>query len=154
MTRRVFTHSTEFVVWCVRNQGWKFNYEKVKEINPERRKDGGRKQMRDMWPMPLVQGHERQRGRDGRALHPTQKREEMLKRIILACSDEGDIVLDPFLGTATTSYVAQQNKRKWIGVERNPEYVAISCRRMGLDQCDVHTATAQSIDLKDITSSL
>ncbi len=147
MTRRVFTHSTEFVVWGVRNQGWKFNYDTVKAINPERRKDGGPKQMRDMWPMPLVQGKERQRGKDGRAAHPTQKPEEMLKRIVLACSDEGDVVLDPFLGAGTTSYVAQQNRRRWIGIEQNPEYVSISCRRMGIDRCEVNIATPRAIGI-------
>jgi site-specific DNA-methyltransferase (adenine-specific)/modification methylase len=52
--------------------------------------------MRDLWQMPLVQGKERIRGDNGKALHPTQKPEEMLKRIILASSNEGDIVLDPF----------------------------------------------------------
>ena len=136
MTRRIFTHSTEFVVWGIRDRGWKFNYDVVKAINPERRKDGQPKQMRDMWSMPLVQGKERLRGEHGRALHPTQKPEEMLKRIILASSDEGDIVLDPFLGTATTTYVAKQLKRGWIGIEKDHEYVRISRRRMGLSVRD------------------
>lgn len=130
MTKRVFTHSSEFIVWAVKGKGWTFNYDVMKEINPERQKDGKPKQMRDVWEMPLVQGNERLRGEDGRALHPTQKPEEMLKRIILASSNEGDIVLDPFLGSGTTTYVAKKYSRKWIGIEQKSEYVKIAKKRM------------------------
>lgn len=130
MTRRVFTHSSEFVVWAVKGSKWTFDYEKLKEINPERRKDGGTKQMRDLWSMPLVQGKERLHGGDGRALHPTQKPEEMLKRIILASSKKEDIVLDPFLGSGTTTFVAKKYGRQWIGIEQNKEYVKIAQKRM------------------------
>ena len=130
MTRRVFTHSTEFVVWAVKGSGWTFNYEEAKRINPERQKDGKLKQMRDVWEMALVQGKERLRGKDGRALHPTQKPAEMLKRIILASSGKGDIVLDPFLGSGTTSYIAQKYERRWIGIEQSKEYIKIARERM------------------------
>ena len=130
MTKRVFTHSTEFVVWSVKGSGWTFNYEKIKEINPDRQRDGSLKQMRDFWNLPLVQGKERLRGNDGRALHPTQKPEEMLKRIILASSNKGDIVLDPFLGSGTTTYVAKKYGRKWIGIEQDKEYAKIARKRM------------------------
>lgn len=130
MTRRVFTHSTEFVVWAVKNSGWTFNYEKIKKINPERQKNGEEKQMRDLWEMPLVQGKERVRGKDGKALHPTQKPEEMLKRIILASSNEDDIVLDPFLGSGTTAVVAKRYNRKWIGIEKEKKYVDIANDRL------------------------
>lgn len=130
MTKRVFTHSTEFVVWAVKGSGWTFNYEKIKEINPEKQKDGSPKQMRDFWELPLVQGRERLRGEGNRALHPTQKPEEMLKRIILASSNEGEVILDPFLGSGTTTYVAKKYGRKWIGIEQNNEYVRIARQRM------------------------
>jgi site-specific DNA-methyltransferase (adenine-specific)/modification methylase len=130
MTRRVFTHSTEFVVWAVKGSGWTFDYEKVKEINPDKQKDGSPKQMRDLWELPLVQGKERLRGNDGRAAHPTQKPEEMLKRIILASSKKGDIVLDPFLGSGTTTFVAKKYGREWIGVEQNKEYIRIAKKRI------------------------
>ena len=123
MTRRVFTHSTEFVIWAVKGSGWIFNYDKIKEINPEKQKDGKEKQMRDFWEMPLVQGKERLRGNDGKALHPTQKPEEMLKRIILASSNEGDIVLDPFMGSGTTAFVARKYGRNFIGIEKERKYV-------------------------------
>ncbi|MBF0463716.1 MAG: site-specific DNA-methyltransferase [Nitrospirae bacterium] len=130
MTKRVFTHSTEFVVWAVKGSGWTFNYEKIKAINPEKQKNGEEKQMRDLWEMPLVQGKERARGEDGKALHPTQKPEEMLKRIILASSNENDIVLDPFLGSGTTAVVAQKYGRNWIGIEKEPQYVRIAEKRL------------------------
>lgn len=130
MTKRVFTHSTEFVVWAVKGSGWTFNYEEIKRINPDKQKDGSLKQMRDFWELPLVQGKERLRGKDGRALHPTQKPEEMLKRIILASSNKGDVVLDPFLGSGTTTYVAKKYGRKWIGVEKDKKYAKIAEKRM------------------------
>lgn len=136
MSKRMFTHSTEFVIWGVRNSGWCFNYDKVKQMNPERRKDGEHKQMRDLWQIPLVQGRERLRGENGRALHPTQKPEEMLKRIIIASSNENDIVLDPFLGSGTTTYVASKFGRQWIGIEKNQDYVAVARRRMSEVQQD------------------
>jgi site-specific DNA-methyltransferase (adenine-specific)/modification methylase len=132
MTKRVFTHSTEFIIWAVKGSGWTFNYEKIKEINPERQKNGESKQMRDFWEMPLVQGKERIRGEDGKAIHPTQKPEEMLKRIILASSNVGDIILDPFLGSGTTAVVAKNYSRAWIGIEKEPQYIEIAQRRLGI----------------------
>lgn len=130
MTKRVFTHSTEYIIWAVKGKGWVFNYEKLKDINPEKQKNGQSKQMRDFWKLPLVQGNERLRGSDGRALHATQKPEEMLKRIILASSQKGDVVLDPFLGSGTTTYVAKKYERKWIGIEKDKEYIKIIDKRM------------------------
>lgn len=130
MTKRVFTHCTEFVVWGVKGSGWCFNYQTLKEINPEKQKNGQPKQMRDLWPIPLVQGAERLRGPDGKALHPTQKPEEMLRRIILASSRENDVILDPFLGTGTTTYIANKYGRRWIGIEKETKYVEIARNRM------------------------
>jgi site-specific DNA-methyltransferase (adenine-specific) len=130
MTRRVFTHSTEFVIWAVKGSGWTFNYQVLKEINPEKQKDGKKKQMRDFWNMPLVQGKERLRKDNGKALHPTQKPEEMLKRIILASSNEDEIVLDPFLGSGTTAFIAKKYKRKWIGIERDKSYFIAALDRV------------------------
>jgi site-specific DNA-methyltransferase (adenine-specific)/modification methylase len=130
MTKRVFTHSTEFIIWAVKGSGWTFNYKKIKEINPEKQKDGNLKQMRDLWQLPLVQGKERLKGADGKTLHPTQKPEEMLKRIILASSNEGDIVLDPFLGSGTTAFIAQKYGRNWIGIEKEKYYVKAAKKRL------------------------
>jgi site-specific DNA-methyltransferase (adenine-specific) len=130
MTRRVFTHSTEFVVWAVKGKNWIFNYEKLKAINPKRQKNGETKQMRDVWDTPLVQGTERLKDKDGRALHPTQKPEELLKRIIIASSNPNDIVLDPFLGSGTTAAVAKKLNRRWIGVEKKKKYVQAAKKRI------------------------
>lgn len=131
MTRRVFTHATEFVIWAVKGKRWVFNYEELKRINPEKQKSGDLKQMRDVWVMPLVQGKERLRGTDRRALHPTQKPEEMLNRIITASSKKGDFVLDPFLGSGTTAVVAERLGRKWIGIEKEIKYVEAAKKRLG-----------------------
>ncbi|MCR4284337.1 MAG: site-specific DNA-methyltransferase [Parcubacteria group bacterium] len=130
MTRRVYTHSTEFVIWAVKGKKWIFNYDALKKLNPERQKDGSLKQMRDFWSLPLVQGKERLKGKDGRAMHPTQKPEEMLKRIIVASSNKGDLVLDPFLGSGTTAVVAKRLGRNWIGIEVSDKYVKMSERRI------------------------
>lgn len=132
MTRRVFTHSTEFIVWAVKGKKWIFNYDDLRELNPEKQRDGSLKQMRDVWQLPLVQGKERIHGKDGRALHPTQKPEEMLRRIIIASSNKGDIVLDPFVGSGTTTFVAKQLHRNWIGIEKDEKYLRIAQKRMGL----------------------
>jgi len=130
MTKRVFTHSSEFVVWAVKGKKWIFNYDELKNINPDKQLDGSLKQMRDVWPLPLVQGKERLRGVDRKALHATQKPEEMLKRIIIASSNKGDIVLDPFLGSGTTAVVAKKLGRNWIGIEIEPNYVKAAEKRI------------------------
>jgi len=130
MTKRVFTHSTEFIVWAVKGKKWIFNYNDLKKLNPEKQKDGSLKQMRDVWPLPLVQGKERLHGKNGRALHPTQKPEEMLKRIIVASSNKGDLILDPFLGSGTTVVVAKNLGRDWIGIEKEKKYVDLAKKRI------------------------
>jgi len=129
MTKRVYTHSTEYVVCAVNGPKWIFNYEDVKDINPERQKDGSTKQMRDLWTIPLVQGSERLHGEDGRAAHPTQKPEEMLKRIVVASSNEGDLVLDPFLGSGTTAVISERYHRNWIGIETDESYIEMAIKR-------------------------
>ena len=132
ITKRTFTHSTEFVVWFVKGKNWIFNYDIVKKINPNKTKKGEDKQMRDFLDfikLPIVQGKERLRGENGRALHPTQKPEKLLEIIIQASSNKGDIVLDPFFGTGTTGIVAERLERKWIGIEINEEYTELAKKR-------------------------
>ena len=80
--------------------------------------------------MPLVQGKERLHGENGRALHPTQKPEEMLKRIIIASSNKGGLVLDPFLGSGTTAVIAKKLGRNWVGIERDNKYIKIAKKRI------------------------
>lgn len=123
VTRRVLTHSTEFVIWAVKGKGWIFNYDILKELNPEKQQDGTHKQMRDVWNLPLVQGKERIRDKEtNKAAYPTQKPEEMLKRIILGFSNKGDTVLDPFCGSGTTVAVAKKYGRNYIGIEKEEKY--------------------------------
>ena len=80
---------------------------------------------------------------DGRAAHPTQKPQALLERIISASSKPGDLVLDPFSGTGTTALVAEQLGRKWIGIESDKNYIALSVERLkkvqgALRKEDVH----------------
>jgi site-specific DNA-methyltransferase (adenine-specific)/modification methylase len=133
ITKRTFTHSTEYVCWFVKGKGWKFNYEKLKQLNPQRTKDGNSKQLRDFLnfiELPIVQGKERLKNSTGRSLHPTQKPEKLIELLITASSDINDIVLDPFFGTGTTGVVASGLKRKWIGIEINKTYLGVAHKRI------------------------
>ena len=117
----------------MKGKKWIFNYDDVKKFNPNKTKSGDDKQMRDFLDfieLPIVQGKERLRGENGRALHPTQKPEKLLELIILASSNEGDLVLDPFFGTGTTGFVAERMNRTWIGIEMNPDYVNLAQKRI------------------------
>lgn len=130
MTRRTFTHSCEYVLFFSKGKKWIFNYADIKKINPERAKDGSEKQMRDLWIMPIVQGKERVKDKTGRSAHPTQKPENLLERVILASSNKGDVVLDPFLGSGTTAVVAKRLGRKWIGIETEDKYIKVAEKRI------------------------
>tara|TARA_B100001029_G_C15059497_1_gene457155 strand:- start:1194 stop:1991 length:798 start_codon:yes stop_codon:yes gene_type:complete len=133
ITKRTYTHSTEFVCWFVKGKNWVFNYDIVKSLNPNKTKSGDLKQMRDFFDfieLPIVQGKERIKNENGRAAHPTQKPEKLLELIIQASSNEKDIILDPFFGTGTTGYVAQKLNRKWLGIENNKSYIKIAKERI------------------------
>ena len=133
ITKRTFTHSTEFVCWFVKGSKWKYNYEEIKKLNPHKTKDGTPKQLRDFFDfieLPIVQGKERIKGDNGRAIHPTQKPEKLLELIIIASSNKDDLVLDPFFGTGTTGIVASRLNRKWIGIEINELYYNIARNRL------------------------
>jgi len=133
ITKRTFTHSTEYVCWFVKGKNWKFNYNKLKDLNPHRTREGYSKQMRDFLDfieMPVLQGAERLKDLRGKSIHPTQKPERLLQIIIEASSDPGDIVLDPFLGSGTTAVVAERLGRRWIGIEKNKKYVKAAVKRI------------------------
>ena len=130
ITRRTFTHSTEFIIYAAKGPRWEFNYEDVKRINPERQKNGELKQMRDMWQIPITAGKERLKLPNGKALHPTQKPEALVKRAVTASSNPGDIVFDPFMGSGTTAVVSQKLGRRWVGVERNDGYRTAALSRI------------------------
>ncbi|GAB4543722.1 MAG: site-specific DNA-methyltransferase [Anaerolineae bacterium] len=119
-----FTNAHETLIWAQKRRGarYTFNYQAMKHLN-----DG--KQMRSDWKLPLCTGEERLK-LDGQKAHATQKPEALLYRIILASSNPGGVVLDPFFGTGTTGAVAKKLHRHWIGIERDENYVRIAKERL------------------------
>jgi modification methylase len=120
-----FTNAHETLLWAKKSRTQKrytFNYHAMKNLNDE-------KQMRSDWEIPLCTGAERLKV-DGHKAHPTQKPEALLYRVILATSNPGDVVLDPFFGTGTTGAVARTLHRHWIGIERDPGYADLARARI------------------------
>ena len=131
---RTFTHSTEILIWAAPERGPRllhtFHYH-------EMRSAAGGKQMRDLWPIPDGEGchlvwniptppkREKSEGQ-----HPTQKPLELLDRIVVSASSPGDVVLDPFAGSATTGVAALRRGRRFLGFEISDEYVALATRRL------------------------
>lgn len=131
ITKRTYTHSSEFIVYAVKNKKWTFNYEILKDINPEKSKDGKSRQMRDVWNLPQCQGKERIKDPEtNRAIHPTQKLEELVKRAVLGSSNENDLVLDLFMGSGTTAVAAKRNKRNFIGCDLEDKYIDVANKRL------------------------
>ena len=123
---RRFTNAHETLIWAAREpdgRGYTFNYEALKAGNDDT-------QMRSDWFIPLCTGEERLKGADGKKLHPTQKPEALLGRVMLAASQPDDLVLDPFSGTGTTGAVARRLRRRFIGIEREAAYAAAAQRRI------------------------
>jgi site-specific DNA-methyltransferase (adenine-specific)/modification methylase len=87
--------------------------------------------MKNLFITSALQGAERLRNPAGGALHPTQKPISVLKRLILASSRPGDVVLDPFMGVGSTAIAAKELGRQFLGCEMNPNYIAAATRRMG-----------------------
>lgn len=129
-TRRLFTHSHEYIIWAVKGKGWIFNADALKKINPDRQKDGSLKMMQDVWRFPVVQGPERLKNEDGRALHPTQKPESLVERAIVATTKKRNIVLDPFMGSGTTAVVCKKLDRNYIGIEKDSTYLKAARKRL------------------------
>ncbi|MBC4014911.1 site-specific DNA-methyltransferase [Siccirubricoccus deserti] len=122
---RRFTNAHETLIWAARGpeSRYRFNYAAMKALNEE-------VQMRSDWFIPLCTGSERLRDDKGAKLHPTQKPEALLHRVILSCTAPGEVVLDPFLGTGTTAAVARRLGRRYIGLERDPGYAAAAMARI------------------------
>lgn len=112
-TRFVADH--ENFIWARKGKKNSFNYKLMKEMN-------GGKQMRSIWSKGKTTG--------GKKVHPTQKPEWLLERIILSTSNEGDVVFDPFMGSGTTAVVAKKNKRKYLGAEVDKNYFKKSLGRI------------------------
>jgi len=123
---RRFTNAHETMIWASRDAGAKsytFNYEALKAGNEDC-------QVRSDWYMPICTGAERLKDASGRKVHPTQKPEMLLQRILLAASKPGDLVLDPFFGSGTTGAAAKRLGRHFIGLERDKTYIAAARKRI------------------------
>jgi len=119
-----FTNAHETLIWASMGEKarYTFNYRSMKTLNDEL-------QMRSDWEFPVCGGQERLK-KGGTKVHPTQKPEALIYRILLACTKPGDVVLDPFFGTGTTGAVAKRLGRRWIGIERELGYCDAALERI------------------------
>ncbi|MGA2891710.1 MAG: site-specific DNA-methyltransferase [Xanthobacteraceae bacterium] len=142
---RRFTNAHETLIWAARDaakRNYTFNYEVLKAGNDD-------VQMRSDWFIPLCTGEERLKGQDGKKLHPTQKPEALLARVILAASRPDDLVLDPFSGTGTTGAVARRLRRRFIGIERDRGYASAAERRIGATEPMAEPALASFMTARE-----
>lgn len=136
---RYFTYSTEFVIWARKSdkKAHYFNYDLMKQIN-------GGKQMTDVWNLPAIAVWEKSCGK-----HPTQKPLALLSRIIMASTQQGEWVLDPFCGSSTTGIAANLLGRRFLGIDQEQDFVMMSKnRREELDNPQIYTKYRSKI--KDI----
>jgi modification methylase len=139
---RRLTNAHETLIWASTSQAarYTFNYEALKALNDDI-------QMRSDWLLPICTGPERVKRADGSKAHPTQKPESLLARVLIGCSNPGDVVLDPFFGTGTTGAVARRLGRHFIGIERDEGYAAVARERIAaitpLDTRDLLVARAK-----------
>ena len=134
-----FTNAHETLIWATPRKTGKytFNYETMKKLN-------GGKQMRSNWDINICLGEERIKDENGKSLHTTQKPLDLLRRIILASTKPGDIILDPFIGSGTTAAAALELGRNFIGIDRDESYVSAARERV---------ANVTAVDLGDIEVS-
>ena len=122
-----FTNAHETLIWATPDEnatGYTFNYQAMKTLNDD-------VQMRSDWSLPICNGGERLKDEEGDKLHPTQKPEALLHRVLLASTQAGDIVLDPFFGTGTTGAMAKRLGRHFIGIEAEAAYAEAAMQRIG-----------------------
>ena len=129
---RRFTNAHETMIWASKSQDskYRFNYEAMKSLNDEL-------QMRSDWFIPICSGNERLKKESGEKVHPTQKPEALLYRVLLASTQPGDVVLDPFFGSGTTGAVAKKLGRNFIGLEREDEYIDYAQARIDAIEPDL-----------------
>ena len=123
---RRFQNAHETMIWASRDpkaKGYTFNYDAMKAANDD-------VQMRSDWLFPICSGGERLKGADGKKVHPTQKPEALLARVLMASTKPGDIVLDPFFGSGTTGAVAKRLGRNFVGIEREQVYIDAALERI------------------------
>ena len=132
-----FTNAHETLIWASKSQNQKsytFNYEAMKSLNEDL-------QMRSDWLLPICNGGERLKDAYGNKVHPTQKPLALLHRVLLASSNPGDVVLDPFFGTGTTGAAAKMLDRHFIGIERDENYAQAARERIS----DAKTLPAETL---------
>ena len=119
-----FTNAHETLIWASKNKKSKytFNYQSLKCLNDDL-------QMRSDWILPICSGKERLK-KNGKKLHSTQKPESLLHRIILATTNKGDKIFDPFLGTGTTAVVSKKLGRTYFGIEKDKKYFQAALERV------------------------
>ena len=134
---RRFQNAHETMIWASRDKdakGYTFNYDALKAANDD-------VQMRSDWLFPICTGAERLKDENGNKLHPTQKPEALLARIMMASTKPGDVVLDPFFGSGTTGAVAKRLGRHFVGIEREQAYIDAANERIAtvtpLDRADL-----------------
>src|SRR6266446_1157271 len=137
---RYFTHATETIIWAAKNSKSRhtFNYKLMKETNRG-------KQMKSVWEIRPPESWEKKFGK-----HPTQKPVALLERILLASTNEGDLVLDPFAGSGTTLLTAFRLRRKAVGCELSLDYVSLSIRRLCSEMVQIELSVSRiefSLDL-------
>jgi modification methylase len=122
---RRFTNAHETMIWAAKGekQSYTFNYEAMKALNDDI-------QMRSDWTLPICAGGERLKDEKGDKAHSTQKPESLLHRVIVASTKPGDVVLDPFFGSGTTGAVAKRLGRRFVGIERDSDYVRLARERI------------------------
>jgi modification methylase len=151
---RRFQNAHETMIWASRDakvKGYTFNYEAMKAANDDL-------QMRSDWLFPICTGAERLKGKDGAKVHPTQKPEALLARIMMASTKPGDVVLDPFFGSGTTGAVAKRLGRHFVGVEREQAYIDAATARIAavepLAEADLTVMTGKRAEPRVAFASL
>lgn len=125
-----FTNATETLIWVVKDKeakGYTINFDAVKQF-------GVGKVGANVWELPVCAGRQRVKGEDGKKLHPSQKPERLLERVILTSTNPGDVVLDPMAGVGTTGYVARAHGRRFVMIEKEARYVSAIAERLGEGQ--------------------
>src|SRR5690554_4378589 len=140
---RRFQNAHETMIWASRDReakGYVFNYEAMKAANDD-------VQMRSDWLFPICTGKERLKNANGDKLHPTQKPEALLARVMLSSTKPGDVVLDPFFGSGTTGAVAKRLGPHFVGVEREQAYIDAALDRIAnvrpLDETELSVMTGK-----------
>jgi len=141
-----FTNAHETMIWASKSKTSKytFNYDSMKIINDDA-------QMRSDWNMPICAGSERIKNKAGKTAHPTQKPESLLYRIIMASTNPGDVILDPFFGTGTTGAVAKKLKRNFIGIDQEVAYIELARERIAkVEPIDEEELLKQPLKRKEL----